>query len=374
MCERVDGRTVNRKVLEALIKSGACDCFGETRATLFAQIDRTLARAASIISGPAARPELAVRRARGKAPRTMPEAISQLAGMAPARIARARKRTARVLRHRPSADAFCAASWKNMRCTTRARLAQLQTAALTRIGGMIAAVQHGVLKEERQTLRHGHAGRSRRHRAGALHERELRQIPRAARAEQSHSRHRRSQQRRRQAQDFSAGNHAAGRRAAPLYQAGSLAPAYGAPDAGPAADHSATSSTANPGKCPLFLCLCMPDRRNGVHGNARTIFRRALARNCSRPPTNCSAKRPITPRWTRLCPNARPAAGNERRRTATASDIPRSLTSGDIVQRQPDRGAESRLAPTISRVVSEVNATREFRTVNFFRFLESCCC
>lgn len=50
LCERVDGRTVNRKVLEALIKSGACDCFGETRATLFAKIDRTLIRAAGIIA------------------------------------------------------------------------------------------------------------------------------------------------------------------------------------------------------------------------------------------------------------------------------------------------------------------------------------
>ncbi|MGA2750908.1 MAG: DNA polymerase III subunit alpha [Verrucomicrobiota bacterium] len=49
LCERVDGRTVNRKVLEALIKSGACDCFGETRSTLFAKIDRSLARAAGII-------------------------------------------------------------------------------------------------------------------------------------------------------------------------------------------------------------------------------------------------------------------------------------------------------------------------------------
>jgi DNA polymerase-3 subunit alpha len=39
---------VNRKVLEALIKSGACDTFGETRATLFAQIDHCLTRAASL--------------------------------------------------------------------------------------------------------------------------------------------------------------------------------------------------------------------------------------------------------------------------------------------------------------------------------------
>jgi DNA polymerase-3 subunit alpha len=49
LCERVDGRTVNRKVLEALIKCGACDTFGETRATLFAQIESVLARAASIL-------------------------------------------------------------------------------------------------------------------------------------------------------------------------------------------------------------------------------------------------------------------------------------------------------------------------------------
>jgi DNA polymerase III subunit alpha len=49
LCERVDGRTVNRKVLEALIKSGACDCFGETRATMSAKIDRVLRRAAGIL-------------------------------------------------------------------------------------------------------------------------------------------------------------------------------------------------------------------------------------------------------------------------------------------------------------------------------------
>ncbi len=46
LCKRVDSRAVSRKVLEALIKSGACDTFGETRATLFALIDRALARAA----------------------------------------------------------------------------------------------------------------------------------------------------------------------------------------------------------------------------------------------------------------------------------------------------------------------------------------
>jgi len=46
-CERVDSRTVTRKTLEALIKCGACDSFGETRASMFAVLDRVMARAAS---------------------------------------------------------------------------------------------------------------------------------------------------------------------------------------------------------------------------------------------------------------------------------------------------------------------------------------
>jgi len=48
LCERVDPRTVNRKTLEALIKCGACDSLGETRATMFANLDRALARAAEL--------------------------------------------------------------------------------------------------------------------------------------------------------------------------------------------------------------------------------------------------------------------------------------------------------------------------------------
>jgi DNA polymerase-3 subunit alpha len=50
MCSRVDTRTVNRKALEALIKCGACDCFGENRATMFSRIDNALARGANIAS------------------------------------------------------------------------------------------------------------------------------------------------------------------------------------------------------------------------------------------------------------------------------------------------------------------------------------
>ncbi|MCC6232975.1 MAG: DNA polymerase III subunit alpha, partial [Verrucomicrobiales bacterium] len=44
LCERVDTRAVNRKMLEALVRCGACDSLGGTRAGLFGAIDRCLAR------------------------------------------------------------------------------------------------------------------------------------------------------------------------------------------------------------------------------------------------------------------------------------------------------------------------------------------
>ena len=45
-CERVDSRLVNKKVIESLIKSGACDSLGEKRASLLKSLDQTLERAA----------------------------------------------------------------------------------------------------------------------------------------------------------------------------------------------------------------------------------------------------------------------------------------------------------------------------------------
>jgi DNA polymerase-3 subunit alpha len=48
LCARVDGRQVNKRVLEGLIKAGAMDCFGETRATLLAHIDLCLDHGARV--------------------------------------------------------------------------------------------------------------------------------------------------------------------------------------------------------------------------------------------------------------------------------------------------------------------------------------
>jgi len=47
-CERVDLKRVNKRVVEALVKSGACDSFGHERFVLFHNIDRALERGQSM--------------------------------------------------------------------------------------------------------------------------------------------------------------------------------------------------------------------------------------------------------------------------------------------------------------------------------------
>ena len=145
LCERVDGRSVSRKVLEALIKCGACDCLGQTRATMFAQIERTLARAASINSD----------RQRGQA---------SLFGALEDRKAQASDSMATqpewpqhdLLAHEKELLGFYvtghpltpyAPILERYTLANTATLAQLAPRSLTRIGGLIAAVQNGVSKK-----------------------------------------------------------------------------------------------------------------------------------------------------------------------------------------------------------------------------------
>ncbi|MFO1476633.1 MAG: DNA polymerase III subunit alpha [Verrucomicrobiota bacterium] len=145
MCERVDGRTLNRKILEALIKSGACDCFGQTRSTLCSQIDRTLARAASVISD----------RQRGQ---------TSLFGTLEERAPEPSEPVAslpewpqhELLAHEKELLGFYVTGHpltpyvpllEKYALTNTASVAQLPSRSLTRIGGLIAAVQHGVSKK-----------------------------------------------------------------------------------------------------------------------------------------------------------------------------------------------------------------------------------
>jgi DNA polymerase-3 subunit alpha len=145
MCERVDTRTVNRKVLEALIKSGACDTFGETRASLFAAIDRTLARAAAVAQD----------RARGQT-----SLFGMLEENAPARVEAAQKLPewpqSKLLAAEKELLGFYVTGHpltphvpllEKYSLATTATLAQLANRSLTRIGGLIAAAQHSVSKK-----------------------------------------------------------------------------------------------------------------------------------------------------------------------------------------------------------------------------------
>ena len=145
LCERVDGRTVNRKILEALIKSGACDAFGQTRATLFAQIERTLARAASILSDRQKGQSSLFGALEEKAP-PMPEAISNLPEWPQHELLAHEKELLGFYVTGHPLTPFVPILEKYT-LTNTARLAELSNRSLTRIGGLIAAVQNGVSKK-----------------------------------------------------------------------------------------------------------------------------------------------------------------------------------------------------------------------------------
>jgi len=145
MCERVDTRTVNRKVLEALIKTGACDCFGQTRASLFASIERTLTRATNAAQD----------RQRGQ---------SSLFGMLEEK-APAQKEIGPALAEWPQHELLAAEKdllgfyvtghpltpyvplLQKYALSNSVTAAQLPNRSLTRIGGLIATVQQGISRK-----------------------------------------------------------------------------------------------------------------------------------------------------------------------------------------------------------------------------------
>jgi len=145
LCERVDGRTVNRKILEALIKSGACDGFGQTRATLCAQIERTLSRAASILSDKQKGQSSLFGALEEKAP-PMPEAISNLPEWPQHELLAHEKELLGFYVTGHPLTPFAPILEKYALANT-AKLAELPNRSLTRIGGLIAAVQNGVSKK-----------------------------------------------------------------------------------------------------------------------------------------------------------------------------------------------------------------------------------
>jgi DNA polymerase-3 subunit alpha len=145
LCERVDGRTVNRKCLEALIKSGACDGFGETRATLFSRMDRALARAAGVIQD------------RNRGQDTLFGMLHEGAegnGEAEAQLPEWPQHE--LLAHEKELLGFYvtghpltpfAAILKQYALHQAGELAELKNREMTRIGGLVGAVQKGISKK-----------------------------------------------------------------------------------------------------------------------------------------------------------------------------------------------------------------------------------
>jgi DNA polymerase-3 subunit alpha len=145
LCERVDGRTVNRKTLEALIKTGACDYFGQTRASLFAQIERTLARAASILSDKQKGQSSLFGALEEKAP-PMPESINSLPEWPQHELLAHEKELLGFYVTGHPLTPFASILEKYALANT-GKLAELSNRSTTRIGGLIAAVQHGFSKK-----------------------------------------------------------------------------------------------------------------------------------------------------------------------------------------------------------------------------------
>jgi DNA polymerase III subunit alpha len=145
LCERVDGRTLTKKPLEALIKTGACDSFEQTRATLFAQIERTLSRAASILSDKQ-KGQSSLFGALEEKSAPMPERESNLPEWPQHEL----------LAHEKELLGFYVTGHpltplvpllEKYSLVNTAKLAELPNRSMTRIGGMIAAVTHGFSKK-----------------------------------------------------------------------------------------------------------------------------------------------------------------------------------------------------------------------------------
>jgi DNA polymerase-3 subunit alpha len=145
LCERVGTRTVNRKVLEALIKCGACDCFGETRASMFASIDNTLARAASVVADRQRGQSSLFGALEENAP-PKPIASSQLPEWPQHELLAAEKELLGFYVTGHPLTPFVPLLEKYA-LTNSVTAMQLPNRSVTRLGGLISAVQQGISKK-----------------------------------------------------------------------------------------------------------------------------------------------------------------------------------------------------------------------------------
>jgi DNA polymerase-3 subunit alpha len=145
LCERVDTRAVNKKVLEALVRCGACDSLGGTRAALFAEIERALSRGQSVAQD----------RQRGQASlfglleaetTTPPRRVVDVPEWPAAqRLAGEKELLGFYVTGHPLDPYRSLLEVYSLSTTTR--LADLPDGTATRLGGILAAVQQGFSKK-----------------------------------------------------------------------------------------------------------------------------------------------------------------------------------------------------------------------------------
>jgi DNA polymerase-3 subunit alpha len=145
MCQRIDTRAVSRKVLEALIKSGGCDCFNETRATLFAQIDFAVSRASSIATDKA-RGQVSLFGMMEESTTALPESMAKLPEWPQSELLQAEKD---LLGFYVTGHPLTPYATMLERYTTHnlAEAAGLPNKTMCRLGGMITAIQQGFSKK-----------------------------------------------------------------------------------------------------------------------------------------------------------------------------------------------------------------------------------
>ena len=149
VCERVDDRSVNRKALEGLIKAGACDCLGQNRATLFARIDHALTRAAGVLADRRRGQSSLFGMLQDQGP-TPVEAVPTLPEWPEHELLAHEKELLGFYVTGHPLTPFVPILQKYALATT-SQLAGLENRAMTRLGGMVAAVQSGVSKKSGKT-------------------------------------------------------------------------------------------------------------------------------------------------------------------------------------------------------------------------------
>ncbi len=145
LCQRVDTRTVNRKVLEALIKSGGCDGFGETRATLFAQIDFSLSRAASIATDKA-RGQVSLFGMMEESATALPESMAKLPEWPQSELLQAEKDLLGFYVTGHPLTPYATMLERYTLCNL-SEATQLPAKSMSRLGGMITGIQQGFSKK-----------------------------------------------------------------------------------------------------------------------------------------------------------------------------------------------------------------------------------